>query len=377
MIHDLVIEKYRLFKHFEIAALARVNLIVGPNNSGKSSLLEAVHLLTSNDVRSSLIYLLGERGEYVSERFDPRLERGGRGGYQISYVFHERSPQFGQTISISSAHKQRTSLKIALLEKKDDHIPDPNQLPLFTDEDDAKEVEGSARAGHLVFEYSRFDAESNRVSMPLDEEGLVNARSYPRTYARKTSLPSGASKLITTNYLGYDELAMLWDKITLTPKEDRVVEALQILEPKVNRISFTSSQTSNSGISLRLDGQAEPVPLGSMGDGMRRILAIIASLVSVGQGTLLVDEIDTGLYYAVLKDMWRLILETASKQQAQVFATTHSWDCVKAFQQAISEFEDPETGRLIRLDKTDDQIKAVPYLADELSIAIEQDIEVR
>ncbi|MCB9078209.1 MAG: ATP-binding protein [Anaerolineaceae bacterium] len=375
MLHNLVIENYRLFKYFEVTSLARVNLIVGTNNSGKSSLLEAIHLLTSDDVRSSLIYLLNERGEYVSGTIDPRLERGTRGGYQVSHIFHERLQKFGQVIRISSNNNQNPNLKIALLESKDDHIPDPNQLSFFPDKDDV-EIEIDEQFGYLNFEHSGFESES-RVSMRLEADGLVFARPYSKTYLRRTSLPIGASKLITTNYLGYDELAVLWDKITLTPKEDKVVEALQILEPDVNRISFTSSQTSNSGILLRLNGQEEPIPLGSMGDGMRRILAIVASLVSVGKGTLLVDEIDTGLYYAVLKDMWRLILETAYKQNAQVFATTHSWDCVKAFQQALDEFQNSEFGRLIRLEKTDNQIKAVPYLADELSIAIKQDIEVR
>lgn len=374
MLHNLRIENYRLFDYFEVTSLSRVNLIVGTNNSGKSSLLEAIHLLTSDDVRSSLIYLLNERGEYASGTIDPRLERGTRGGYQVSHIFHDRLQKFGQVIRIYSHNSQSLNLKIALLEAKDDQIPDPSQLSFFPDEDD---VEIDEQFGYLVFEQSGFESETTRVSMRLEADGLVSARPYSRTYFRKTSLPPGASKLITTNYLGYDELAILWDNITLTPKEDKVVEALQILEPNVNRISFTSSQTSNSGILLRLGDQEEPIPLGSMGDGMRRILATVASLVSVGKGTLLVDEIDTGLYYAVLKDMWRLILETARKQNAQVFATTHSWDCVKAFQQALDEFQDSESGRLIRLERVDDQIKAVPYLVDELSIAIEQDIEVR
>ncbi len=376
MLHNLIIEKYRLFEYFKITSLAKVNLIVGTNNSGKSSLLEAIHLLTSDDVRSSLIYLLNERGEFVSGAIDPRLERGTRGGYQVFHIFHERLQKLGQTIRISSNNSQNINLKIALLEAKEDHIPDPRQISLFPDKDDT-EIEIDEQVGYLVFEHSRFESETSRISMRLEADGLVSARPYSRTYLRKSSLPSGDSKLITTNCLGYGELAILWDKITLTPKEDKVVEALQILEPNVNRISFTSSQTSNSGILLRLDDQEEPIPLGSMGDGMRRILATVASLVSVGKGTLLVDEIDTGLYYAILKDMWRLILETAYKQNAQVFATTHSWDCVKAFQQALSEFQDSEFGRLIRLERIDNQIKAVPYLANELSIAIEQDIEVR
>jgi predicted ATPase len=376
MLHSLTVEKYRLFEHFRITSLANVNLIVGTNNSGKSSLLEAIHLLTSDDVRSSLIDLLSERGEYVSGTIDPRLERSTSGGYQVSHIFHGHSQRFGQVIRISSDNERSIDLKIAMLEVKDDLMPDPNQLSFFPDEDDLA-LRGDEQVGYLVFEHSRFESETSRVSMRLEVDGLVLARRYPKTYSRRNSSLFGDSKLITTNYLDYDALAILWDKITLTPKEDKVVEALRILEPSVKRISFTSRQTSNSGILLQLEDQKKPIPLGSMGDGMRRILAIVASLVSVDHGTLLVDEIDTGLYYAVLKDMWKLILETAYKQSAQVFATTHSWDCVKAFQQALAEFHDASFGRLIRLDRVEDQIKSVSYRADELSIAIEQNIEVR
>jgi|GEM_PF-5803533 len=62
---------------------------------------------------------------------------------------------------------------------------------------------------------------------------------------------------------------------------------------------------------------------------------------------------------------------------SQVFATTHSWDCVSAFQQALHEVTDPSTGRVIRLDRTDGPITAVGYAAHELDIAIKQGIEVR
>jgi predicted ATPase len=374
MIKNLTIENYRLFEYFEIKSLARVNLIVGTNNSGKSSLLEAAHLLTSDDVRSSLLYLLNERGEYVSRAVDPRLSRSAQGGYEVSYIFNMRSKIFEQIIKIVSTNKtQRNSLRIALVEEKDDHLADSNQLSLFDNDD----IEIDDQFSYLVFEQSRFDAEPFRLSLRLDPNGLVSFRPYSKNPLRKTRMPTEGSTLITTNYIGYDELAVLWDNITLTPREDKVVEALQILEPKVKRISFTSSQTANSGILLRLSDQNEPIPLGTMGDGMRRVLAIIASLVSIGNGTLLVDEIDTGLYHAVLKDMWRLILETAHKQKAQVFATTHSWDCVKAFQQALNEFHDSNIGKLIRLERSGRDIKAIAYLANELSIAIEQNIEVR
>jgi AAA15 family ATPase/GTPase len=114
-----------------------------------------------------------------------------------------------------------------------------------------------------------------------------------------------------------------------------------------------------------------------MGDGMRRVLAVATSLVSAENGILLVDEIDTGLHYETLTDMWRLILETSIQRNAQVFATTHSWDCVKSFQEALSTMPDDDVGRLIRLEPQDDHIQAITYSRDELTIAIQNGIEVR
>lgn len=372
MIRDMTISNYRLFHHFQLDSIAGVNLIVGANNAGKSSLLEAIHLLTSDDVRSSLIYILSERGEFVSGTIDPRLDRGRTGGYQVSQIFHNRVLKPGQVASIHSALDKELTLRMFLQEAKSLYNQEADQLPMFH-VDETDEIIGDGRVEFLVFERNGNGSETPPERMRITEDGLLLGRQYLRRIAH----PKGRSRFLTTNYIGYEELAVLWDKITLTPKEDKVVEALQILEPKVDRISFTSSQTSNSGILLKLKGEIEPVPLGSMGDGMRRILAIIASLVSVDEGTLLVDEIDTGLYHETITDMWRLVLETSIKQDAQVFATTHSWDCVKAFQQALENFNKPNIGRLIRLERFDDQVRAVLYSADELDIAVEQAIEVR
>jgi AAA15 family ATPase/GTPase len=156
-----------------------------------------------------------------------------------------------------------------------------------------------------------------------------------------------------------------------------VVEALRLIEPHIERISFTGGRTSHSGILARLRGEETPAPLDSMGDGVRRLLAMIIDLVGIGQGTLLIDEIDTGLYYATLKEMWRVVIETSVKQDAQVFATTHSWDCVQAFQQALRASTHRNEGSLIRLDRANEQVTVTTYTADELDIAIPQGIEVR
>ncbi len=156
-----------------------------------------------------------------------------------------------------------------------------------------------------------------------------------------------------------------------------MVAALQILEPDVERISFTSRQTSNSGILLKLHKQPNPVPLGSMGDGMRRILTLVMASVTVENGFLLVDEIDTGFHYQTQADMWRLVLEVAQQLNIQIFATTHSWDCVCAFQEALAQSKDSSIGKLFRLSVRGENICAIEYSSEELSIAVRQGIEVR
>lgn len=368
LIQSMTIKNYRVFKDFELDQAARVNLIVGTNNSGKSSLLEAIYLLTSKVPDSSLMYILGERGEYTSKPNNPRYARRFIGGYLISHIFNGHQLNKDCSVLIQSTTLAQLLLRVSIQDIRHKEENKVVQLSLMEDED----FEVDTHAGRLVFEQIKSGDEPQKDVL-LISEGLVPFRNYPR----RISMPEQESRLVTTDYLAYDELTTLWDSITLTPKEDKVVEALKIIEPKVDRISFTSRQNSNSGILLKFRDESEPIPLSSMGDGMRRVLGLVASLVSVEAGTLLIDEIDTGLHYGVLKNMWRLILETATKGDSQVFATTHSWDCVRAFRDTLKEVSDKDIARLIRLERIDDSIETIGYSAEELDIAIKQGIEVR
>ena len=360
MLQDLQIRNYRVFKELAIDRLSNVNLIVGANNAGKTSLLEAIYLLTSHDKPLSLTSILQEHGEFLT---DQELIRGRSNpaqiapnridGYLVAQLFYGRKLSTNTSIQIQSLSAQ-------------------NNLTISISNGNKSEIHHSK----LVFQDgstgSKEKPKKNTDPMAIENEVLL---STPLRWKELAQV--GDTRFVSVNTTNYTELANLWDKLVLTPGEDKVIDALRIIEPGVERISFTGSRTSHSGILVRLKGEDTPVPLDSMGDGMRRILAMIVALVSVGQNALLVDEIDTGLYYAVLKDMWQVVIETATKQNAQVFATTHSWDCVKAFQQALSQSPYRDGGLLIRIDRNQAQTQATTYMVDELDIAIAQGIEVR
>jgi hypothetical protein len=109
---------------------------------------------------------------------------------------------------------------------------------------------------------------------------------------------------------------------------------------------------------------------------MRHLLMIALLLVSARGGVLLIDEMDTGLHYTVMVDLWRLVFKMAEKLDVQVLATTHSLDCITAFSEAWSEAKESD-GLYLRLRRKGEQIRTVIYTAEELRIAIEQGIEVR
>lgn len=354
MLQDIQITNYRVFEKFALTGLKRVNLLVGSNNAGKTSLLEAIYLLASNNKSLGLTAIMQERGEFLAD------QDAGRGrfrsnqpeGYLVSQLFYKRN-------------FKNKPIKIQSLS-----LPGSFTVSITNGGDE------EGRSHHLVLQNDLAKAEQKAEQKPIAMKMADNILLATAMHWKERP-QFGDARFMTVNDTDYTALAELWDEIVLTPGEDQAVAALRIIEPGVERISFTSGRTSHSGILVRLKGEEAPVPMDSMGDGMRRILSLIMALVSVQQSVLLIDEIDTGLYYGVLKEMWQVIIETATKQNAQVFATTHSWDCVKAFQQALSQSPYREDGLLIRLDRDKEQTQVTTYTVDELDIAISQGIEVR
>src|SRR5207237_7314633 len=110
---------------------------------------------------------------------------------------------------------------------------------------------------------------------------------------------------------------------------------MRVLEKDLESLHFLTGMLaygyfpSRGGIVVGLKGQELRLPLGSMGDGMRRLMALATSLAFTKEGCLFLDEIDTGLHYSVMSDMWKLVIGKANASNIQVFASTHSWDCIE------------------------------------------------
>ena len=171
-------------------------------------------------------------------------------------------------------------------------------------------------------------------------------------------------------------ITKLWDAIALTGLEAVVLEALAIVAP-IERLALVAwDEVSHDRNPIVLSKEfATPVPLKSMGDGVNRIFGVITAMANTINSSFLVDEIENGIHYSALIDLWGAIFRLAAKLNIQVFATTHSSDCIAAFQIAASE--SVGEGVLIRLAHRGDSITASEFDEREMTIAVEGEMELR
>jgi energy-coupling factor transporter ATP-binding protein EcfA2 len=348
-LESLEILRFRAFDHLRIERLGRVNLVVGKNNVGKSSLLEALWLYANQGHPVVVWKILEARDE-------------GRGP--------ERSPQ----LRLPTGEDQGVEDYVGSAKRLFHRASDVDQQ--YTAQIGPSGVENKALTISLGVE------SVNRLeTVPALKTHIGQQKNSYKLDVGSYRLQEGNGErcvMVVANGLDTVTLEKFWDSVALTSLEDDVLNALRLIAPNVERVNMlTGRKRRNSRTPVvKVAGVNEPVPLKSLGEGMNRMFGISLALVSARNGMLLIDEIESGLHYSVQPNVWRLVFEVARRLNVQVFATTHSWDCITAFQQAAREYEQDE-GLLIRLTEKKGKIVADSFDENELEIAAREEIEVR
>ncbi len=368
MLKNLQIKGFRAFRDLSIPVLGRVNLIVGKNNIGKTTVLEAIKVLAAGSGAPwHLLEVLEARQEVEREsvpEFDPGLYWSIRRAFHVARDTSETSKLF----SIGPLDSPHDLLTVRLAWVRQ------------TRQDDGTVSRVMVEAGTA--------AEDEDVSLALVlDVGSSQRRVIPMTRVSRRRIhgaPGAEPEIgtITCQYIaarGFEgrEAGDLWDSIVLTEREQDVLAALQIIEPDIDRVSIIESKMPRSSrlALVKRRSAKEPEPLKSMGDGMQRVFEMALGLANAKSGILLIDEVDNGVHYSVQEQLWSFIFEAASRLSVQVFATTHSWDCIESFQRAASAHA--EDGFLVRLDTQDGDIRAVTLSEKDLEIVTRESIEVR
>ena len=364
VLQSLEVQNFRGFRHLKIEHLGRVNLIVGKNNVGKSSLLEALRLYSigissQRDIPNLIRELLLARDEIALSRSEANIEAEEMLS-SLKYMFYGRKDvrEGVQPVRIGPMNSPDEILSIG--------------IGWYVEQFD--EDNGIKRIRLLPAEYGVVDNPVPRIEIQLGSQPKVN---YP---LKPNKLSGMESEDIQTAYIsssGFSnrDLRVLWDKVALTSYEKQVTEALRIITPGVEGVSMIGESRGLLPI-VKITGVDERLPLRSLGDGMQRMLGIALALVSTKEGVLFIDEVDNGMHYSVQYEFWQFLFQVASRLNVQVFATTHRWDCIEGFQKAAQQ-NTQEEGMLIRLSVKNDEIAATVFDEEELGIITRDQIEVR
>lgn len=116
-----------------------------------------------------------------------------------------------------------------------------------------------------------------------------------------------------------------------------------------------------------------------MGDGVNRLLSIILAIATTKNGIVLIDEIDSGIHYSAMTNVWEGITMAAREFNCQVIATTHSYECLQAATEGTTRAGLADDFSYIRLDRIpkDNEIVAKVYSNDVLTAALGRGWEVR
>lgn len=368
----LEIERFRALRRIKIEGFGRVNLITGKNNTGKSSLLEALRILAFDAAPSVIESILQFREENVRDADDSPRTLDAEGVFRLSNLFHG-FPQFSgklePIVMAASAGSRPMHLSIG--------------AGWFTEERDAEGTRRLVPQQEQLFGDGEglpslvIESNGNRRLLPLDY-----SRRYPyrdrvlrSEFSDETALPC----VFVSPYGGERTatLGAMWDKIALSDREKDVVEALKIIDPEISAVSMVGGEGPRQQRTaiVRAGNLPRPVPLRSFGDGLNRLFGIVLSLVNAKDGILLIDEFENGIHYTVQLDAWRTVFRVAERLGVQVFATSHSWDSIEAFQKAAAEV--PEDGVLIRLSRRGSDVLPTVFAESELAVATRERIEVR
>jgi hypothetical protein len=370
MYHSFMVRDFRCFQELTLVGLERVNLIAGMNNVGKTALLEALFLHCGAYNPELTMRINAFRG-IETVKID-------LGRWVMETPWDSLFHQFDITKTIELAGEDTVAghraLRLRVLREPSElaqvtHFI--NRVPGGTQEvpdldKSQRALDTSERAKVLQLEYQE-KGRHGKCYMILDFRGI-------RTEPIPPIPPFPAFFQGARTRVPFREEAERFGRLEIRGEQDVVLRVLQLLEPRLKRLA--TIVVAGEPILHGDIGTGRLMPLAVMGEGMVRLASLVMYIASAPQGVVLVDEIENGLHYSVLPKVWWAIGEVARRFDTQVFATTHSLECIVAAHRAFSKSERYDF-RLHRLERVNGTIRAVTYDQETLEAACEAGLEVR
>lgn len=349
---NIEIKNFRGIDHLKINDFSRVNVFVGQNNSGKSTVLEAIAMLMSMSNPDAPQMINAVRARKPFSNF-----------IDIKYFF--RNMDVATPPEVTSIQTDGTSRHLKMgLSYVFDELADAKNEPIQQTGTvfyvNTLEMDFDVTNGAGIHNYKSW--------LRVNPQGLVVNKKSAEGYMEKNRAWLIPSDLMTNS------LASDLTELFRRNKKDTVLALLKLFDERITGIEILTDD-----VYIGFDGMTEMLPARVTGDGLRRYLSIVASAANPMIDIILIDEIDNGLHYSVYKKLWQAIFALAVAGDKQIFVTTHSKETLNYLNEILEENPVFQEGfRLYTIERTLLKgLQAYMLTHEGLRGACENDVELR
>jgi ABC-type transport system involved in cytochrome c biogenesis ATPase subunit len=317
MLTEITIANFRSFEDLKLTGLGRVNLIVGKNNTGKTSLLEAISILADPATLTALPGLFRATTGMGVDRFYRWLIRDAR--------------------------------------------PPPAAL-----------LRGTAEQGHLAVALG-LGGRPPTPPAPPGQPQHVHMAFGPLSAMVLQGVTPLRVRAICLEHRTLDSakaVVQAFAEAVRSPAAEREMEVvLRAVDPRVGTLRLDLEQKEHPLIVVDL-GLSERIPLSQAGQGMYRLVAVLAELLGAPPDVAFLDEIENGIHHSALEQVWTGLAEVAERLGIQLFVTTHSYECIEAAHAAFSKRPNYDL-RVIQLSRAKTGVEGRVLDRDHIAAGLE------
>lgn len=348
---NIEIKNFRGIDHLKIDDFSRVNVFLGQNNSGKTTVLEAIAMLMAMSNPDIPQAINAVRARKPFSKF-----------IDIQYFFKNLDVSASPEVMAEQTDGNSRHLKLALSYVFDE-LADPQNEP---------QQMGTVKYVNTLemnFDVSRGASNQGYQSwLRVNSQGLVVNRKVADGYLESKRAWLTPSDLMTSNLA--NDLAELFKR----NRKDAILALLKLFDSHITGIEILTDD-----IYVGFEGKTQMLSLSMMGDGLRRYLNIVAAAANPVIDILLIDEIDNGLHYSIYGKMWQSLFALAHATDKQIYVTTHSKETLFFLNNMLQEAPDYKSDmRLYTLERTIKKgMQAYMYTYEGLAEACGNDVELR
>ncbi|MCS1393880.1 MULTISPECIES: AAA family ATPase [Lysinibacillus] len=341
-LNAMQILSFRGLSDISLKNFSKINLFVGENNTGKTSLLEAIYLLANYSTKQGFLRLAKMREQYIMERATSTEEL-------ISWLFNKTTEPINISYSLDGANK---SIQCSLEEKE--YIV----LSGSSDEYDIKERV-------VKDQFIKIEETGNKQEKVNIQHEFINSTDKTTEVLEKQKNLFDCHFISAIHHRVEPLSPYIIDDLVKGGERPALIEALRQFDNNIKGIELlmqNGSQKSPKPIPYIQHDDLGLVPISIFGDGVRKALIIASQIIRFKGGVLLIDEIETGIHTKMIPVFFTWLAQICYKHDVQLFATTHSLEALDGMLKATEG--DSNQLSVYRLGEANNK-KQVKYFSGE------------